>query len=365
MENNSDYISVRISAPTNSAGLPERLVKILAGIIKQSPDHVRSTLATGAIRLNKVVPTPAFEKLTTSLENNGFIVEVLSPEKPASDNADESSEDDVSETRTSSALTIDVRDTDWKTGEVIEGLYEVLGSAAGGMGKVYFVFHTVWKMMLAIKTPQARAVRSEASLMRFLREAELWVDLGLHPNIATCYYARVINGLPRLFIEYVDGGSLEDWIATKNSGDLPTVVDFMLQFCHGMIHAEEKGMIHRDIKPANCLLSSQGDLKITDFGLVKRLAPPVTAGDEGDDTTAYLQQYSRSNATMYESGVMGSPWYMAPERFRSQAKEDIRSDVYSFGVMLYRIVLKHMPFRLSDACTLVDLARCQIGRAHV
>lgn len=365
MEQKPNYVSVRISSVVDSAELPERLLHILAGIIKRSPDHVRSTLETGSIRLTKVVRNPAFDQLIASLQRNGFSVERLPEEKPAPVKPDQSQLHERMTARSTSPPPIDVQETDWKTGEVIEGLYEVLGSAAGGMGKVYFVFHTVWKMMLAIKTPQAQAVTSEASLWRFLREAELWVDLGLHPNIATCYYARVINGLPRLFIEYVDGGSLEEWIEKKDSSDLATVIDLMLQFCHGMTHAEEKGMMHRDIKPANCLLSRKGELKITDFGLVKRLEtqPETDAGD--DTTTSHLQHFSHSDVTMYQSGVMGSPWYMAPERFRSRGKEDIRSDVYSFGVMLYRTVLGRMPFRLSDAYTLVDLARCHVKTSPV
>ena len=360
MAQNSDYISVRISSQVDSAELPERLLKVLAGIVKRSPDQVRSALDSGSIKLNRVVVNPAFLKLLGSLTSNGFRVERIRDKKPLPAEPNRNVSDEPADDRTMSLPTIDVRETDWKTGEVIEGLYEVHGSAAGGMGKVYFVFHSAWKMMLAIKTPQAQAVKSEASLSRFLREAELWVDLGLHPNIATCYYARVINGLPRLFIEYVDGGSLEDWLEDKGSRELSTVVDLMLQFCYGMIHAEERGMIHRDIKPANCLLSRQGELKITDFGLVKRLESQSDADNGNETTTSNLQRYTRSDLITEESDVLGSPWYMAPERFRAHTREDIRSDVYSFGVMLYRTLVQQMPFRISDAFTLVDLARCHV-----
>ena len=72
----------------------------------------------------------------------------------------------------------------------------------------------------------------------------------------------------------MDGGTLDDWKEKKRLKDLRTVVDLMLQFCHGMMHAEEQGMIHRDIKPQNCLMGRDKTLKITDFGLVKRVEEP-------------------------------------------------------------------------------------------
>jgi serine/threonine protein kinase len=232
---------------------------------------------------------------------------------------------------------------DWKEGEVIEGLYEVRGHASGGFGTVFFVFHRLWNMMLAIKTPHRSAVKSQTQVLRFLREAELWVDLGVHPNIATCYYARVINGLPRLFIEYVDGGTLESWHDTNQLKDLRTVVDLMIQFCQGMMYAEDQGMIHRDIKPANCLITRSRILKITDFGLVKRVEDPTLATSSDDDTTGHSRTTDTS-LTMFEHGVLGSPWYMAPERFKHKGREDIRSDIYSFGIMLYEITVGARPF---------------------
>ena len=264
--------------------------------------------------------------------------------------------------------TADVRDSmatreeaaaDWAEGDVVEDLYEIRGSASGGMGTVYFAYHRLWNMMLAIKTPQRKAVEQEANAQRFLREAELWVDLGVHPNIATCYYACLINGLPRLFIEYVDGGSLEEWVENRKLTGLVQEVDLMLQFCHGMIHAEAKGMMHRDIKPANCLLTQEGALKITDFGLVKRLAEKIDPdADQADVTDATTRAYQAA-ATVQDSGVTGSPWYMAPERFKRKP-EDIRSDVYPFGVMVYEVILNKMPFKFSGAFSLQALIKCHL-----
>jgi len=244
-------------------------------------------------------------------------------------------------------------------GDIIEGLYEVVGSAAGGMAKVHFVFHRIWKMMLAIKTPHADAVKSEIRILRYLREAELWVDLGVHPNIATCFYARVIDGLPRLFIEYVDGGTLDQWKRGERLKDLRLVADLMLQFCHGMMYAEEMGMIHRDVKPANCLITSDRILKITDFGLVKRV-DETTSEPRGDKWMSESGRHTDTNLSLFEGGVMGSPRYMAPERFTDKGREDIRSDIYSVGVMLYEVVLDQLPFKFPGEFSLPLLVKSHL-----
>ena len=130
--------------------------------------------------------------------------------------------------------------------------------------------------------------------------------MGSTPTSQHATTPRVIEGLPRLFIEYVDGGDLETWIDENRLTDLAMIADLMLQFCHGMIHAEEQGMIHRDIKPANCLLTAEGELKITDFGLVKRVEERSVESDISD--TEWKRARSLDpNVTEMEGGIMGSP----------------------------------------------------------
>ncbi|HMK33625.1 MAG TPA: serine/threonine-protein kinase [Desulfomonilaceae bacterium] len=374
------YCSITITSAVEADQLPEKVVSLLAKWLKNPPERIKVALEVGKIRLSKVLMSGDVEKLIAYLEKNGLHIKVIPMETHRE--AEHTTQPDATSPslrfpktlgqHTGSGLSLPsisgTEEIDWQKGDVIEGLYEVRGSAAGGMGKVYFIFHRLWKMMLAIKTPLRTAVRNEARLLRFLREAELWVNLGLHPNIATCYYARVIGGLPRLFIEYVDGGTLDRWQDKGLLKDLKTAADFMLQFSHGMLYAESQGMMHRDIKPANCLISRDKTLKITDFGLVKRVEDPLSDAREDEiaaDSTLTTDRLTMASITMYEGGVVGSPWYMAPERFKSKMREDIRSDIYSFGVMLYEIILDDMPFALKQGFTLSDLVRSHLKSTPV
>ena len=359
MESRPTYVSLTISSAVDPSELSDKIAVAIGRTLRRSPEDIRPLLARGPIRLVKVLVNSDLDKLIKHLKRGGLQVTVSPLEgEPSSlplvKFPSKTFGGDLNPQQSQA-------NTDWKEGDIIEGLYEVLGSASGGMGKVYFVFHRVWKMMLAIKTPHPKAVKSEAHLLRFLREAELWVDLGLHPNIATCYYARVIGGLPRLFIEYVDGGTLDDWKEKKRLKDLRTVVDLMLQFCHGMMHAEEQGMIHRDIKPQNCLMGRDKTLKITDFGLVKRVEEPSRNPRPVDAVSEVtMGRYSDTSVSLFEDGVVGSPWYMAPERFKEKGRDDIRSDIYSFGVMLYEIVLGTMPFQFPKGFSLPALVRSHL-----
>jgi WD40 repeat protein/serine/threonine protein kinase len=369
MENNRTFVSIKIRSKSPSARLPDAALQALSKISRRSPRDVEALLQAGAVRLPKVAQNEQLDRFVQAITRSGFHVDIspLKSSAPAHARPTGTAPQEPSEgcpDQTTTGFLTDLTIANWREGDLIEGLYEIRGSASGGMGRVYFVFHRVWKMMLAIKTPLAQAVRSETSLMRFLREAELWVDVGLHPNIATCYYARVIGGLPRLFIEYVDGGNLEDLIEQRKLTSLKAVCDLMIQFCHGMIHAQEKGMIHRDVKPANCLLSRDGDLKITDFGLVKRLGTsPLAAAQKTAEMTEDTS--CGPDITAIEGGVMGSPLYMAPERFLDGVGDDIRSDVYSFGVMFYRAVLGRLPYNFPGGLSLKSVLRSHVHSAPV
>ena len=105
----------------------------------------------------------------------------------------------------------------WKPGDVILDLYEVREVfTSGGRGLVYRVRHRGWNMDLAVKCPRPEFFQSEQDKADFEREAETWVKLGLHPHLVACHYVRRLNGIPRVFAEYVAGGSLAEWIRSRN-----------------------------------------------------------------------------------------------------------------------------------------------------
>ena len=101
----------------------------------------------------------------------------------------------------------------WKPGDVILDLYEVKEIVGeGGFGRVYRVHHRGWNIDLAIKSPLPGRFQTNREKQGFVRECETWVDLGLHPHTVSCHYVRILGGIPRVFAEYVEGGSLKDWL---------------------------------------------------------------------------------------------------------------------------------------------------------
>ncbi len=163
-----------------------------------------------------------------------------------------------------------------KKGDVILDTYRVEDDAIhGGMGSVWRVHHQSWDTDLAMKRPQPRffAEAGERRKEAFIAECEHWINLGLHPNIVSCYYVREIGGVPTIFSEWMDGGSLKDAIT---SGRLyggteeevqARILDIAIQAARGLQYAHEQGLIHQDVKPGNILLTRDWDAKVADFGL--------------------------------------------------------------------------------------------------
>jgi serine/threonine protein kinase len=105
---------------------------------------------------------------------------------------------------------------EWRVGDVILDLYEVKQvHEGGGMGLVYRVHHRGWNMDLAVKSPRPEYFQTHAQKENFARECETWIKLGLHPHIVSCHYVRTLGGIPRVFAEYVEGGSVKEWIDSR------------------------------------------------------------------------------------------------------------------------------------------------------
>lgn len=236
---------------------------------------------------------------------------------------------------------------EWQTGDRLENRWEILKVMKGGMGVVYVVHDHEWNEALAAKTFQDSVfARNPRIAPMFTREALAWVQLDAHPNIAQALFVQEIDGKPVLFLEYVSGGDLSEWIGTPRlTEDLPLTLRFAMAFCDGMIHARAKGIYaHRDIKPQNCLIAGDGTLKVTDFGLAKvfdaddgadQLLPGASEG--GEEKLETLSFSRTGNAA-------GTVTHMAPEQFIDSKHVGVEADVYAFGVMLFQMLVGRLPF---------------------
>jgi len=227
----------------------------------------------------------------------------------------------------------------WQVGDQIQGRWEIYKILQGGVGVVYVVYDHLFHEPFAAKTFRDEVFASCPHIAdRFTQEALAWVRLDVHPNITQARMVERIEGKPFLFLEYVSGGDLGGWIGTPRlTEDLPQLLRFAIQCCDGMIHALSKGIrAHRDIKPRNCLITRDGVLKVTDFGLAKLFEEEKLA--DIPDLAPQSQNFGLTATTV------GTCTHMAPEQFENARQVDLRADIYSFGVMLYQMATGELPF---------------------
>lgn len=209
-----------------------------------------------------------------------------------------------------------------KTGSL--GDYRLLKKlGAGGMGTVYLAQQASLERTVALKVLSKELAAKPAFVQRFQREARLMARLD-HPNILRCLDVGAVAGHHYLAMEYVDGGSLQDWLKKLTKFELGDALHVTLACARALQHAHELNMIHRDVKPDNLLLTGKGVVKLADLGLAK-------ASD--DDLSL----------TRTGTGA-GTPLYMAPEQARDAKNVDHRSDIYALGCMLYCFVTGQLPF---------------------
>ena len=217
---------------------------------------------------------------------------------------------------------------EWQPGQTILNTYQVIGKLGrGGMGLVYRVHHNQWNLDLAVKQPLSKILRTEQGKNNFIREAETWVDLGLHPHIATCYYVRTLEGIPHVFAEFLRGGTLEDWIQGERGNlyygtpaeILGRILDIAIQFAWGIGYAHDKKLVHQDIKPQNVLMTPEGGVKVTDFGLVKAFRQ--TSGQFDDPESGLV------------SGGAYTPAYCSPEQVNRE-KLSLKTDIWSWALSI-------------------------------
>jgi tetratricopeptide (TPR) repeat protein len=240
-----------------------------------------------------------------------------------------------------------VAPVEWKPGDVIGGRFEVHGTLGkGGFGVVYLVYERDIAQMRALKTIRRELLADGEARDAFKREALLWVSLDEHPFVLSARYVDQYYGRLFVLMDYVAPDkqrrvSLSDHLA-KAAGplDLDQALRWAIQFCAGMEHAVAHGIkCHRDIKPANILITQDGTLKITDFGLAAAAeAAWRTSGRIGDSVVPDGEKDDFSFSAVQVDGMVrcGTPGYMPPEVFRGEPA-DIRSDIYSFGLVLWQM----------------------------
>ena len=193
----------------------------------------------------------------------------------------------------------------------------------GGMGTVYLAKQMSLDRLVAIKTLSKQFAKKQDFVVRFLREAKAMARLQ-HPNVVQVYAADSAEGIYYVAIEYVDGQSMQDWMNQLKRLSVADAARVILVCADALRHAHELNMIHRDVKPDNILVTSNGVVKVSDFGLAKAI---------GEDTSV----------TQTGTGL-GTPLYMAPEQARNAKRVDNRSDIYALGATLYYFLTGTHPF---------------------
>ena len=192
----------------------------------------------------------------------------------------------------------------------------------GGMGSVYRALDTLLNRPVAIKFLNAE-LADPAARRRFQDEARMASSLN-HPHILTVHEAGEFEGRQFLVTEFVDGGTLKDWVKQEKRAWKQTV-ELLLGVADGLAAAHDAKILHRDIKPANILVGKNGYAKLGDFGLAK------------------LSEGAAADGATQKGMIVGTIAYMSPEQASGQTL-DARSDIFSFGVVLHEMLSGRRPF---------------------
>src|SRR5580765_895991 len=207
------------------------------------------------------------------------------------------------------------------------GRYELLKEIGrGGMATVYLARQTDLDRLVALKELATLHSADEAFAERFLRESRMAGSLS-HPNIVTVHDYFEHEGTPYISMEYIERGSLRPLVGKMTFAQVCGVLEGLLA---GLQHAASRGIVHRDMKPENVMVTQEGSVKISDFGIGRA-----------------LNQANASRFLTATGTAIGTPAYMAPEQ--AMAKEvGPWTDLYSLGIMSYEMVLGDVPFSDSD-----------------
>lgn len=192
---------------------------------------------------------------------------------------------------------------------------------AGAMGIVYIAEDLRLNRKIALKQLAPQLSADKHLLARFRQEALALARLS-HPNIVQVYDFLDWNDLFFIAMELVDGEELEDKLKASDALEIDEITRLTRQMAEALGYAHQQGVIHRDLKPANILITKNGDIKITDFGIAK---------------------LAQSSLLTQVNTVMGSPAYMSPEQANGDST-DQRTDIYALGIILYQMICGERPF---------------------
>jgi serine/threonine-protein kinase len=192
----------------------------------------------------------------------------------------------------------------------------------GGMGTVYKAQNLILQRPAALKILKPSLTGDPASLRRLLNEGRLLAKIE-HPNILRIYDVRTSEKMTCLCLEWVEGGSLLDVLRQGKRLAAQDAVNYLVQAARGLEAAHKAGVVHRDIKPGNLMLTSDGTVKIADFGLARAVAAEVGVSRIGR--------------------ILGTPLYMSPEQAHGK-EADARSDIYCLGASFFHLLAGRPPF---------------------
>lgn len=207
-----------------------------------------------------------------------------------------------------------------KTGMIVGDRYEVVSKiGTGGMANVYKAKDHKLNRFVAMKVLKQEFREDTTFIKKFKTEAQSAAGL-THPNIVNVFDVGEDDGIHYIVMELVEGITLKDYISKKGKLSVKEATSIAIQVSMGLEAAHSHGIIHRDVKPQNIIISTDGKVKVTDFGIARA-----------------------ASSNTISSNVMGSVHYSSPEQVRG-GYSDEKSDIYSLGITLYEMITGRVPF---------------------
>jgi len=207
--------------------------------------------------------------------------------------------------------------------QLLNNRYKLISqTAAGGMALVYKAQDTLLNRIVAVKILRESFAEDPAFQKRFVREAQSAGNLS-HPNIVTVYDFGRDGDRQYIVMEYVEGRDLKSVIRAEGHLPLARAIDIARQICDGVGAAHRAGVVHCDVKPQNVLITPDGRIKVTDFGIARAFSAAAPIG--------------------YTESVWGTPHYFSPEQAAGEPPTPA-SDVYSIGILLFEMLTGRLPF---------------------